>query len=39
MSYFIGIDLGGTVIKAGIYDECGNEVSVCRAQCHTDCTA
>lgn len=29
MSYFIGIDLGGTVIKAGIYDECGNEVSVC----------
>lgn len=28
MSYFLGIDLGGTVIKAGIYDGKGDEIAV-----------
>ena len=29
MSYFLGVDLGGTVIKAGIYNPAGEEVAVC----------
>ena len=29
MVYFLGIDLGGTVNKAGIYDTKGNEISIC----------
>ena len=29
MSYFLGVDLGGTVIKAGIYNLAGEEVAVC----------
>ena len=28
MAYFLGIDLGGTVIKAGLYNESGDEVGV-----------
>ncbi len=29
MSYFMGVDLGGTVIKAGIYSGDGTEMAVC----------
>lgn len=29
MQYFLGIDLGGTIIKAGLYDESGAETAVC----------
>ena len=29
MSYFLGVDLGGTVIKAGIYNLAGEEIAVC----------
>lgn len=28
MRYFIGIDIGGTVTKAGLYDELGNELHI-----------
>ena len=31
MSYFLGIDLGGTVIKAGIYNGKGEEAAVCES--------
>ena len=28
MSYFLGIDVGGSVIKSGVYDEQGREKGV-----------
>lgn len=28
MSYFIGVDIGGTVTKAGLYDESGQEIHI-----------
>ena len=28
MAHFIGVDIGGTVIKSGLYDERGNEKAV-----------
>jgi len=28
MAYFLGVDIGGTVIKSGLYDERGNEKAV-----------
>ena len=28
MAHFLGIDIGGTVIKSGLYDACGNEKAV-----------
>ncbi len=32
MAYFMGIDLGGTIIKAGLYDEHGYECAVSEAE-------
>ena len=29
MNYYLGIDMGGTVIKAALFDENGNEVKTC----------
>lgn len=29
MSYYLGIDMGGTVIKAALFDDNGNEVKTC----------
>ena len=28
MAYFLGIDIGGTLIKSGLYDEYGKEKAV-----------
>ncbi|MBB5193560.1 L-xylulokinase [Silvimonas terrae] len=35
MSYYLGLDCGGTLIKAGIYDETGHEYAVARSALDT----
>ena len=35
MAYLMGIDIGGTVAKAAIYDMEGREVAVHRSEEHT----
>lgn len=35
MGYFLGIDIGGTLIKAGLYRANGEEIAV--AECDGNC--
>ena len=34
LTYFLGIDAGGTALKAAIYDETGQEIQASRIRCH-----